>query len=48
MRYRVMIEGEDHIIFCYSNDLAEFDVDDHVKDAKLDYPCGVIWVEEEK
>ena len=47
MRYRVMVIGEDHTKFCYSNDLAEYDVEDHVKDAEEDYPCGQVYVEED-
>ena len=48
MRYRVMVEGEDHTLFCYSDDLADFQVDDEVKDAEEDYPCGQVFVESEE
>ena len=48
MRYRVMVIGEDHTQFCYSDDLAGFDVEQEVKDAEEDYPCGQVYIEEEK
>ena len=48
MRYRVMVVGEDHTEFCYSDDLTDFQIDDEVKDAEADYPCGKVFVEQEE
>ena len=44
--YRIMIEGEDHRIFCYGDNIKDKDIDKEYKEAQEDYPDGTIWVEQ--
>ena len=48
MRYRVMVIGEDHTEFCYSDDLTWSEINDEIIDAEADYPCGQVYIEDDE
>ena len=43
--YRIMVEGEDHTLFCYRNDVPEYQLTSTMDEAEEDYPCGQVWSE---
>ena len=44
-RYRIMIEGEDHTLFCYENDLDLEEIDKWLEEARENYPNANLMVE---
>ena len=46
-KFRIMVEGEDHSIFCYKSNVAERTLQSNVEKAQDVYPCGKVWTENE-
>lgn len=49
-KYRVMVEGDDHVVFCYLNNLDYHELYEAIGKATLAYPDSAnhIWYEEEE
>ena len=47
MSNRIMVRGEDGMLFCFKNFIQDEDLEKQLDEAEYDYPCAQIWTEEE-
>ena len=47
MRYRIMVEGEDHMVFCFENNIEEDVIAVHFDNAVEEFPCAKVFIEDE-
>lgn len=44
-KYRVMVTGEDGVLFCTKNNVKETELDDEFDHAQENYPYGRVFIE---
>ena len=47
MKYRIMCQGEDGMLFCVKNNIPNAQLNEQFERAEDNYPDGKLWAEEE-
>ena len=47
MKYRIMCQGEDGMLFCVENNIPNAQLNEQFEKAEDNYPEGKLWAEEE-